>query len=53
MPELKEVEQDFLHYVKKMEAYKEALGLIYWDLKDRCAEKWRRAAFKGDWRSIV
>ena len=33
MPKLKEVEQDFLNYVNKMEAYKEALGLIYWDLR--------------------
>ncbi|KOP83179.1 carboxypeptidase M32 [Cytobacillus solani] len=30
---VKLVEKEFLDYVKKMEAYKEALGLIYWDLR--------------------
>ncbi|MFE8695729.1 carboxypeptidase M32 [Cytobacillus sp. FJAT-53684] len=29
----KQVEKEFLDYVKKMEAYKEALALIYWDLR--------------------
>lgn len=28
-----EIEKEFLDYVKKMEAYEEALGLIYWDLR--------------------
>ncbi|WP_409270427.1 carboxypeptidase M32 [Neobacillus sp. SCS-31] len=28
-----EMEKDFLEYVKKMAAYNEALGLIYWDLR--------------------
>lgn len=30
---LAQVEKAFLEYVKKMEAYNEALGLIYWDLR--------------------
>ena len=30
---VKLVEKEFLDYVKKTEAYKEALGLIYWDLR--------------------
>lgn len=30
---VKLLEKEFLDYVKKMEAYKEALGLIYWDLR--------------------
>lgn len=29
----KSVERDFLDYVKKMEAYGEALSLVYWDLR--------------------
>jgi carboxypeptidase Taq len=29
----KEMEQEFLDYVKKIQAYTEALGLIYWDLR--------------------
>jgi carboxypeptidase Taq len=29
----KQVEKKFLEYVKKMSAYNEALGLIYWDLR--------------------
>ncbi|QQZ11069.1 carboxypeptidase M32 [Heyndrickxia vini] len=29
----KEIEKEFLEYVKKMQAYNEALGLIYWDLR--------------------
>lgn len=28
-----EIEKEFLDYVKKMAAYNEALGLIYWDLR--------------------
>ncbi|WP_312472922.1 carboxypeptidase M32 [Neobacillus sp.] len=28
-----QVEKEFLEYVKKMSAYNEALGLIYWDLR--------------------
>ena len=28
-----ELEKEFLDYVKKMQAYNEALGLIYWDLR--------------------
>ncbi|WP_059170905.1 carboxypeptidase M32 [Bacillus sp. FJAT-27445] len=31
--EILELEKEFLDYVKKMEAYNEALGLIYWDLR--------------------
>ncbi|MBS4173226.1 carboxypeptidase M32 [Bacillus sp. FJAT-49736] len=27
------IEKEFMDYVKKMQAYKEALGLIYWDLR--------------------
>ncbi|GIN85714.1 carboxypeptidase M32 [Heyndrickxia sporothermodurans] len=30
---IKEIEKEFLEYVKKMQAYNEALGLIYWDLR--------------------
>ncbi|MBM7584291.1 carboxypeptidase Taq [Bacillus pakistanensis] len=30
---IKELEDDFLDYVKKMSAYNEALGLIFWDLR--------------------
>ena len=30
---LKKIEQEFIAYVKKMEAYEEALGLMYWDLR--------------------
>ncbi|MGE6260273.1 carboxypeptidase M32 [Heyndrickxia sporothermodurans] len=30
---VKEIEKEFLEYVKKMQAYNEALGLIYWDLR--------------------
>ncbi len=30
---LKELEQAFLAYIKKISAYNEALGLIYWDLR--------------------
>lgn len=30
---VKLIEKEFLEYVKKMEAYNEALGLIYWDLR--------------------
>ncbi|WP_147533738.1 carboxypeptidase M32 [Bacillus marasmi] len=30
---IKQIEKDFLDYVKKMSAYNEALGLIYWDLR--------------------
>lgn len=34
MPEnIQEIEKEFLEYVRKMEAYNEALGLIYWDLR--------------------
>jgi carboxypeptidase Taq len=29
----KDTEKEFLDYVKKMQAYNEALGLIYWDLR--------------------
>ncbi|MGE8204281.1 carboxypeptidase M32 [Heyndrickxia sp. NPDC080065] len=31
--QMKEIEKEFLEYVKKMQAYSEALGLIYWDLR--------------------
>ncbi len=31
--EIKEIEKEFLEYVKKMSAYNEALGLIFWDLR--------------------
>ncbi|MEH7345249.1 carboxypeptidase M32 [Bacillus sp. JJ1532] len=31
--ELQQAEKDFLEYVKKIEAYNEALSLIYWDLR--------------------
>mgnify|MGYP005829623091 CR=1 FL=1 len=31
--EIKKIEKDFLEYVKKMSAYNEALGLIFWDLR--------------------
>lgn len=30
---LEQLEKEFLEYVKKMTAYNEALGLIYWDLR--------------------
>lgn len=30
---ISEIEKEFLDYVKKMQAYGEALGLIYWDLR--------------------
>ncbi|WP_396953686.1 carboxypeptidase M32 [Neobacillus mesonae] len=30
---LKQTEKEFLDYVKKMSAYNEALGVIYWDLR--------------------
>ncbi|WP_040208429.1 carboxypeptidase M32 [Neobacillus jeddahensis] len=30
---LEQLEKDFLDYVKKISAYNEALGLIYWDLR--------------------
>ncbi|WP_316569843.1 carboxypeptidase M32 [Neobacillus sp. YIM B06451] len=30
---ISEIEKEFLEYVKKMAAYNEALGLIYWDLR--------------------
>ncbi|WNS73971.1 carboxypeptidase M32 [Bacillus sp. DTU_2020_1000418_1_SI_GHA_SEK_038] len=33
MEVLQQVEKDFLDYVKKIEAYNEALSLIYWDLR--------------------
>ncbi|MCR2820194.1 carboxypeptidase M32 [Lederbergia panacisoli] len=34
MPEkIVEIEKEFLQYVKKMQAYEEALGLMYWDLR--------------------
>lgn len=31
--DLQQTEREFLEYVKKIEAYKEALSLIYWDLR--------------------
>ncbi len=36
---IKYIEQEFLDYVKKMGAYKEALGLIYWDLRTGAPKK--------------
>ncbi len=36
---IKQMEQEFLDYVKKMGAYKEALGLIYWDLRTGAPKK--------------
>lgn len=30
---LKQTEQQFLDYVKKMTAYNEAIGLMYWDMR--------------------
>ncbi|MBB2481552.1 carboxypeptidase M32 [Bacillus sp. APMAM] len=30
---ISEIEKEFLDFVKKMQAYSEALGLIYWDLR--------------------
>lgn len=30
---ISEIEKEFLDYVKKMQAYGEALGLIFWDLR--------------------
>ncbi len=36
---IKQMEREFLDYVKKMGAYKEALGLIYWDLRTGAPKK--------------
>ena len=36
---LKELEKEFLDFVKKMSAYNEALGLIYWDLRTGAPKK--------------
>lgn len=37
--EAKTIEQQFLHYLKKMASYNEALGLIYWDLRTGAPKK--------------
>jgi carboxypeptidase Taq len=37
--ERKELEESFLAYIKKMAAYNEALGLIYWDLRTGAPKK--------------
>ncbi len=39
MNEGKQTEKNFLDYVKKMAAYKEALSLIYWDLRTGAPKK--------------
>ncbi len=39
MSEIKQTEQKFLDYVKKMAAYGEALSLIYWDLRTGAPKK--------------
>ncbi|MBP2241309.1 carboxypeptidase Taq [Cytobacillus eiseniae] len=36
---ISDVEKDFLDYVKKMEAYNEALALIFWDLRTGAPKK--------------
>ncbi|MBM7692590.1 carboxypeptidase Taq [Peribacillus deserti] len=36
---LQNLEQDFLEYVKKISAYNEALGLIFWDLRTGAPKK--------------
>lgn len=36
---IKQMEKEFLDYVKKMGAYNEALGLIYWDLRTGAPKK--------------
>lgn len=36
---IKQLEQDFLEYVKKMCAYGEALSLVYWDLRTGAPKK--------------
>ena len=36
---IRQMEKEFLEYVKKMGAYKEALGLIYWDLRTGAPKK--------------
>lgn len=36
---LKQLEEEFLQYVKKMGAYNEALNLIYWDLRTGAPKK--------------
>ncbi|WP_409288873.1 carboxypeptidase M32 [Peribacillus sp. SCS-37] len=36
---LQQIEQDFLEYVKKIAAYNEALGLIFWDLRTGAPKK--------------
>ncbi|MCE4047264.1 MULTISPECIES: carboxypeptidase M32 [Bacillaceae] len=39
MSNIKEIEQDFLAYIKKIGAYNEALALIYWDLRTGAPKK--------------
>lgn len=39
MSNIKEIEQNFLAYVKKIGAYNEALALIYWDLRTGAPKK--------------
>lgn len=36
---IQQLESSFLDYVKKMEAYKEAIGLMYWDLRTGAPKK--------------
>lgn len=36
---IKEIEKEFLEYVKKMGAYNEALSLVYWDLRTGAPKK--------------
>lgn len=36
---LKQTEQQFLDYVKKMMAYNEAIGLMYWDMRTGAPKK--------------
>lgn len=36
---MQEIEKEFLDYVKKMEAYNEALALIFWDLRTGAPKK--------------
>ncbi|WP_077213746.1 carboxypeptidase M32 [Bacillus dakarensis] len=36
---VKQIENEFIHYVKKMSAYQEALSIIFWDLRTGAPKK--------------
>lgn len=39
MKEIEKLEQQFLHYIKKMSSYNEAISLMYWDLRTGAPKK--------------